>query len=252
LATTTPAKVLKLPFWSELERAIPNMIARSALFAPIARGRRKIHDRAEIAGRGDFKILYSGKQLDMADCDVFLQALAMAKKVPLGQAVAVNRAEFLRSIGRKDGKSDYRWFDDSMHRLKFNAVTFTGKRLLVEMSLIDYWGRCDNTGAFGFIVNPKMVALFANQGYSLIDWQKRLAIAKHVDLAKWMQNYIASHERGEHRISLAMLKDWSGYSSPLRKFREAMLGVLNELKRLEIIASPKIRAKNNMVIYVRL
>jgi len=244
--------VLKLPFWSELERAIPNMIARSALFAPIARGRRRVHEKVEIAGRSDFKILYSGKQLDMADCDVFLQALAMAKKVPLGQTVVVNRAAFLRSIGRKDGKSDYQWLEDSMYRLKFNAVTFTSNRLRVQLSLIDYWGIYNDTGAFGFVVNPKMVALFSNREYSLIDWQKRLAITRHVDLAKWMQNYIASHERGEHRIGLALLREWSGYSGRLRDFRVAMQGVLGELKRLEIIVAPKIRAKDDMIIYIRL
>ena len=39
----------QLPLWPDLERAIPNHLARSSLFAPISRGARKTHDRAEIA-----------------------------------------------------------------------------------------------------------------------------------------------------------------------------------------------------------
>ena len=52
----------QLPLWPDLERAIPNHLARSSLFAPISRGARKTHDRAEIASREDVKIMFTGKQ----------------------------------------------------------------------------------------------------------------------------------------------------------------------------------------------
>ena len=41
-----PAQDQQLPLWPDLERAIPNQLARSSLFAPISRGARKTHDRA--------------------------------------------------------------------------------------------------------------------------------------------------------------------------------------------------------------
>ena len=57
-----PSEARQLPLWHDLERAMPNMIARSALFAPIARGRRAMHERSEIASRSDVSIA-SGKCL---------------------------------------------------------------------------------------------------------------------------------------------------------------------------------------------
>ncbi len=50
-APAIPPERRQLPLWPDLERAIPNHLARSSLFAPIAPGRRKQHDRAEIAKR---------------------------------------------------------------------------------------------------------------------------------------------------------------------------------------------------------
>ena len=44
-AQTIPPERRQLPLWPDLERAIPNHLARSSLFAPIAPGRRKQHDR---------------------------------------------------------------------------------------------------------------------------------------------------------------------------------------------------------------
>jgi len=46
--------------WSEEDRAIPNAIARSALFAPIRRGRRPLYDETLIASRADVEIAIPG------------------------------------------------------------------------------------------------------------------------------------------------------------------------------------------------
>lgn len=91
------SKRYQLPLWNELERAIPNHLARSSLFAPIASGRRKQHDRTEIASRSDVKIMFSGKQLDMADCDVFMHALFETGRFALGEKVYIKRGTFLLS-----------------------------------------------------------------------------------------------------------------------------------------------------------
>lgn len=88
----------QLPLWPDMERAIPNHLARSSLFSPIAPGRRKQHDRSEIASREDVKILFTGKQHDMADCDVFMQALYEAHRAPLGERVVIKRGAFLKAI----------------------------------------------------------------------------------------------------------------------------------------------------------
>lgn len=242
----------QLPLWPEMEAAMPNAIARSALFAPIAKGRRKVHDRARISSREDVEISYTGKQLDIADQDVFYQALQLGRQAHLGDLVRINRADFLRAIGRSDGKSQYDWLDEVMHRLKSGVLTLNTKRFMGEVSLINYWGRDNVTGEYEMTLDKRIIGMFSGQEYGLIDWKKRLRIEKRVDLSKWMQTYIASHARGQHSIGLRYLKEWSSYNSPLRKFREAMSEALQELERLEIIANAKIRERDKMVCYTRL
>jgi len=57
---------LKLfPEYENGKAAMPNTIARSALFACVHPGLRKMHDSVLIASRKDSTIHYTGKQLDM-------------------------------------------------------------------------------------------------------------------------------------------------------------------------------------------
>ena len=218
-----PSEARQLPLWHDLERAMPNMIARSALFAPIARGRRAMHERSEIASRSDVSILYSGRQLDMADADVFMQALEIAKRKPLDQPFTVNRADFLRAISRPLGNSQYTWLDNVLKRLKFTALTINHGTQLYELSLVAEWGRDKESAEYVMMISSKIVKMFGRQEFGLIDWQSRFQLEKRVELAKWMQTYVASHERGkEHRIGLRLLHEWSGYKGPIRHFRSKM------------------------------
>jgi predicted AlkP superfamily pyrophosphatase or phosphodiesterase len=70
-------------------------------------------------------------------------------------------------------------------------------------------------------------------------------------MAKWLQSDAASHEKGLHRISIAKLKDWCGYASPIRKFREALGEALDELERVGILESVEFYKDDTMVTWVR-
>lgn len=247
-----PQEAVQLPLWHDLERAMPNALARSALFAPVRPGRREMHDRVQIAGRDDVRLLYSGKQLDMADADVFLQVLELAKRHPLDTSFPINRAEFLRAINRDTGSAQYKWLDNAFQRLKFNVITCQYGTQLYELSLIAEWGRDEKTGEYMMMVPSKILNLFNRQQFGLINWEQRFEISKRVDLAKWLQTYAASHSRGEHRIGLTKLKTWSGYKSPLRHFRMAVNEALAELARVRIIEENYyIRDRDDMVVWTR-
>nr|WP_311528570.1 plasmid replication initiator TrfA [uncultured Ralstonia sp.] len=114
----------QLPLFPEEDTsALPNYIARTPLFAPIQRGRRKMHDDAVLPSPEGCEVRFTGKQLDMADQDVFMLALKYAQGVDLNQPVRCDRAEFLRDLGWKPGKngafgtSAYAWLDQSFKRL---------------------------------------------------------------------------------------------------------------------------------------
>ncbi|MGY0343539.1 plasmid replication initiator TrfA [Xylella fastidiosa] len=237
----------QLPLWPEFERAIPNHLARSSLFAPIAKGRRKQHDRTEIASRSDVKIFFTGKQLDMADCDVFMQGLAEAHRAALGERVFIKRGTFLKSIGRMDGRKDYAWLHESFRRLFLGALEIEAKNYTIGrtpkssgLHLVAGFDYDPEQEAYYLVFDPRILALFSNREFALIDWTKRRHIERRVDMAKWLQNYIATHEAGIHRIGVKYLKVWMDYSSPLNKFLTALTEALSELERLGIITGTKI------------
>jgi hypothetical protein len=250
----------QLPLFPEEDTsALPNYLARTPLFAPIQRGPRKIHDRALLASPEGIEVWFTGKQLDMADQDVFMLALKWAQGVDLNEAVRCNRAEFLKALGWTAssrsgafGKSAYEWLDQSFLRLTSGTLSIKTKRYKAHLSLISDWTQDSETHEWEFTVGGKIRALFQNKEYAFIDLAKRQQIARRVDLAKWLQSYAASHEAGQHRISVAKLKKWCGYSAPTRKFLEPLSEALDELKRVNVIANAAFYRDYEMVGWVRL
>ncbi|WP_449106812.1 plasmid replication initiator TrfA [Pseudomonas mohnii] len=251
-APTKPRPKVQLPLWPELERAIPNHLARSSLFSPC--GVRRQHDRTEVASRQDVKIMYTGEQLDMADSDVFMQALTEARGTPLGEKIFINRGNFLRSMGRSTGTSDYVWLHESFRRLFIGTIEIEAKRFKIGdpstpsgkipkssgLHLLSGFDYDDEQEAYFLSFDARIIGLFYNKEFALVDWQKRLEIRKRRDMAKWLQNYVASHEKGVHRIGLKYLKEWMTYTSPPNKFKAALGEALGELQRVEIIQEARI------------
>lgn len=77
-------------------------------------------------------------------------------------------------------------------------------------------------------------------------------LERRVDLAKWLQNFICSDAKGLQRNSIINLKEWAGYSSPLRKFREALNEALEELERVGIITGTSFYEDGNKVRWTHL
>lgn len=251
----------KLPFWPDSDRALPNHVARSSLFAPIQRGRRKLHDGNEIVSRSDCRILFSGKQLDEADCDVWLQALHEARSVPLGEPVIINRAEFLRSIGRAKSSDSYDWLHQVFNRLAFGMIAIESKRYIIGkgpssarsevLHLIEGFSLDPAIDEYVLRLDPRWLAAFSNREFSRIDWQKRQAIRKRTDLAKRLQRLIAASGDEVQRYSVEWLKSVCVQEGRLRDFRQALTEAMAELERLEIIAGAKFETSTRGVEQVR-
>lgn len=256
------AKVVQLPWWPEAMQAIPNHLARSGLFAPIARGRRPLLDAVEIPSRGDARLRYTGYQLDEADCDVWMQLLHEARRVPLGEPVVINRAAFLRAIGRSTGKKNYQWLHESIGRLGIAALYIEAKRYTIGntprsragstprsslLHLVKGFDHDPDTDTYVLEMDQRLVLLFSNREFAQIDRDKRLQIKHHPDMAKWLQRVVAtSNERIQH-YSLADLKERMRYSGPVRNFRTALKAALAELVRLKIVAKPRIEVSTRGV-----
>ena len=248
-AAETPRQMF-LPGMDEFMRAMPNHIARSSLFAPVARGRRKMHDGSILPSRGDAEIRFSGKQLDEAQADVWMQAMKEAQRQPLGEAVTINRAEFLREIGRAESGQNYKWLHRTMQDLSFAMLVIEvtkadgkpklsiGKtRVLHLIAGFDY---DEDSETYSLTIDPRWHAMYGNREFALIDWGKRREFGRNQDMAKTLQRLLATSSNPVQRYALDWLKEKMEYSGRVRDFRDALTRACAELERLEIITAHKI------------
>lgn len=248
-AAETPRQMF-LPGMDEFMRAMPNHIARSSLFAPVARGRKKLHDGSILQSRGDAEIRFSGKQLDEAQADVWMQAMKEAQRQPLGEAVTINRRAFLQAIGRTDTGPNYKWLHRTMQDLAFAMLVIEvtkkdGKPKLSigrtrALHLIAGFDYDEDSEEYTLTIDPRWHAMYGNREFALIDWEKRREFGRGQDMAKTLQRLVATSSNPVQRYALDWLKAKMEYSSPMRKFRDALAAACAELERLEIITAHKI------------
>lgn len=235
------------------QRAFPNILARTPLFAPIRPGRRKMLENELLPAHGTNLIIrYTGKQLDQSDCDVFMQTLFLLRGKDLGVGHLISRSELLRALGKTDGGKNYIWLDETFGRLVSAQLAIESPLYKGRVTLVSKWVEHKETGQWHVVVDEDIKKLFGGEQYSLIDWQRRLKIAKRVDLAKWLQNWTCSHEKGMQNWKVTTLYTLSEYSSPIRKFREALTEAMEELARVGIIIEPTFYENDTKVKWMRL
>jgi len=248
----TPAALL-LPGVNETVRAIPNYIARSAIFAPVRRGWRPMHDETVFLEGANILLKGSGKQLTEDHADIWMHAMFLQTAALLGEAPTINRADFLRGMGRPTGGSQYEWLHESMKDLarftlciearrrdgsiKYSYGSHPSARVLAMIGGFDYDER---SASYTIYCDPRWAQIFGNREYALIDWAKRLQM-RH-DLSKSLQRLIGTSADIQQKYSLEILKDRARYSGRMRDFRTSLERSLQELETLEVIAAPRIEA----------
>ena len=231
--------------------AMPNHLNRSSLIAPIARGKRKTHSQTVMVTRSDCVLEYSGQQLDEADGDLIMALIAFARPYALGTSVPLNRKELLRKIKPGGiGKTQYEWLHSAIKRLREGVIFLEARKPdgstrykighMHSFSIVKELDYNEETEVYTYMMDPRWMQLFGNREYGLIDFEKRLQIGRNQDMAKTLQRLVATSSDTVQRYALDWLKSKMEYSSPMRKFREALAVACTELERLEIIAAHKI------------
>lgn len=238
-----------LPGIDEFMRAMPNHIARSSLFAPVAPGRKKLHKDTVLVSRGDAVIKFWGEQLDEAQADVWLQAMYQATKQPLGEPLIINRAAFLKAIGRTATGPNYKWLHRAMEALAFAMLvieaTKDGKPKLAigktrALHMIEGFDFDDEAETYTLRIDPRWRGMYGNREFALIDWDKRMQFRQHQNMAKAIQRLLAASSDKQQPYAVDWLKRKLEYSGRLRDFTDALEKAMHELERLEIVASWKI------------
>jgi hypothetical protein len=261
----TPRQMF-LPGMQEFIRAMPNNVADSSLFAPVARGNKKMHTGTVLASRLNTTLTYWGVQLNELHADIAMQLLWEQQRqgVALGEPVKLNRNAFMKSMGWGNSGREY-------FRFHTHMIELTAAMLVIETRKPDGTKRyhigatktfrivdsfeCDDGGDnYSYVLDPRWVVMFGNREYALIDWSKRLQISAGQDLAKCMQRLLATSADRVQRYGLEALKVKMQYSGRIRDFRDAISRTVDELTRLEIIAKGKIemstKGKEQLVLWL--
>lgn len=245
--------------------AMPNHLNRSSLIAPIARGKRKTHSQTVMVTRSDCVLEYSGQQLDEADGDLIMALIAFARPYALGTSVPLNRKELLRKIKPGGiGRTQYEWLHSAIKRLREGVIFLEARKPdgstrykighMHSFSIVKELDYNEETEVYTYMMDPRWMQLFGNREYGLIDFEKRLQIGRNQDMAKTLQRLVATSSDPVQRYALDWLKVKMDYSSPMRKFKEALLAAADELTRLEIIVKGSIedstKGKPQLVLWL--
>lgn len=223
----TPAHQMKLELWPAATRGVPNAILRGALFG-ITR-ERKIHKRRALVATVDgYEIRFKGESFNQTDLDTLEAMLHLAMPHHLGKKVEFSVHSLLQELGRKTSGEQHEQFKEQIARLIGGVIEITDIKTSITFigSLVNKAYRDEKTGRYVVIFEKDMLALYES-GYTLIDWQQRMALGQN-NLAKWLHGFYSSHA-SPFAYKVATLLQLCGSTTTRKGFKVALKKSLTEL-----------------------
>lgn len=222
---------VQLPLWAEVCRGVPNSVLRSALFGVVRRGPRSFQQRVQKASVEGIKIIHTGPQLDQADLDVWEQALQLARTGGLGCRIQFTASQFLKSIGRGNGKSQHEWLKGAFARLAASVVEIKDAQRAYFGAILHHGGRDDQTGRYVIEMNPKIIELYGLDGWSSVEFGQRMALKKR-PLAQWLHGYYSSHAK-PYPVKVDTLHRLCGsQNAAIKGFKQDLKSALEKLEEV--------------------
>ena len=248
--------MLRLP---DDARSLGNYIAplaliRSALFAVVKKGKRRMLQNEALAAHPGTVIKFNGEQLDQSDEDVFLELVESSAERDFGTKVEFSLSGILNKLEwDRSGRSAER-LKSSFTRLLQGTVELSSKNYsyrghLVDAIRIDRAKDKTGSDAYWFRLNPELLLLFQEHDYVRIAIADRKKLSRM--LSKWLHSYLES--RSEHVVSttVAEIMTLSGSASETDKSaRSSVLRAVTELKDAGVIED--FRFERSMVFITKL
>ena len=253
--------------WGKEVRVAPNAINRSSIFGVVRRGRRRFLNKEQLVTIGETKIEYTGFSLDQGDKDVFYELLHRAKasfknanddRQPYVE-VRFGTRDFLRAINRTESGASQKWLKDSIERLMSARIKIAYKEMSYQGHLLVRQIENMDTKEVVLHLDRQISTLFTGRTITKINWKLRLRLGSK-DTAKWLYDYILSHQAtryNPHRIGLQKLYDMSHAtpkkltSADLSQFRHKLREALTNLKEEGVVASYEVSKANLVFVRVK-
>jgi hypothetical protein len=226
--------------WPDSMRAIPNDLARTALFTT----RNKRVPRAALQNtiifhvNKDVSVTYTGVELRAEDDElVWQQVLEYAKRTALGEPVSFTFYELCRDLDWSVNTFYYRKAAECLSRLQATSLAFTSNRIgrIEAVSLVHRF-RVLNAGTkisrCQVEIDEEIVVLFAGQHYTTFVWEKYRKLSP---TARRLFDYFASH-REPYPMKLETFRLMCGSESArLNKWREQVGEACDELHKSGLV-----------------
>ena len=187
--------VVQLPLWPDMVRGVPNAALRSALFGAIKKGARPYLERQKIHSQEGICIIYTGARLDQGDLDVWQVVLHLMRLQTLSNECRFKAYQLLKKLGKTDTGKNRDILNRRLSRMNATGIEVkTIGKISYEGSLIDEVYRDENNREYVIRLNPKLIALFAADQFTQVDWNVRQSLTGHM-LAQWLHGYYASHAK---------------------------------------------------------
>ncbi len=181
--------------WPDSVRGVPNIFLRSALFGAIAKGKRHYAERLQLATFDSVHIFFTGQIFDQGDLDVYASLLHVMRGQRMGEQCRVTSYALLKLMGKGDTGKNRATLHRRLTRLQSgtveikqdNGVCYTGG--LIGKALKE-----DETQQWLITLNPSLLALFARDQFTHVDW----AMRRELDgkpLAQWLHGFYCSHAK---------------------------------------------------------
>lgn len=243
--TKTQIKELQLSLfdlapWADDMRAMPNDLARAALFTTrnkkTPREVRQQHVIFHV--QKDVLITYTGIELRADDDElVWQQVLEYAKRAPVGTPVSFTFYELCTDLGWPINGRYYDKAEECLTRLQATAMQFSSGRIgrLESVSLIHRFRVLDRgkkTSQCQVEIDDEMVVLFAGDHYSKFVWEKYRELSP---TARRMFDYFVSHKE-PFPLKLETFRLMCGSdSSRVKKWREQTGQACDELSKSGLV-----------------
>jgi hypothetical protein len=191
----TSAKVIQLDYWGDGKRAAPNALLRSALFPalnPKQKESRRFLDQERIFSVAGLDVIFTGKQFDQSDLDVYLELLNMARPYPLGQPIRFSAYALLKALDLPTGGSNHARLHAVLIRLCGGVVNIIDHKKRYFGQLIHGGFRDELTLNYEITINPKLAVLFGFGMWATIDKEQRRNLGRSAT-AKALHAYYSSH-----------------------------------------------------------
>lgn len=231
--------LVHLPQCPDGKGAMPNVMLRSALFAAIQGGKRRMMLDELIVAVNGVEIRFRGEQLDQTDLDVWQHAITLMKGQAFGSKCCFRGYSFLKALGRQLGGDEYEWLNTTFRRLTGAVVDIRVGDISYFGSLVEGGLQNHATKEYEIRLNPDLSKIF-DAGWTQVAFMDRQKL-KRKPLAQWLYGMYFSHVK-PYPMKVKTIRELSGSNSKdLSKFRQLLRNALDALKAIGFLKSWEIK-----------